>query len=93
MAKNSIGSSDPSIAGTGSTIFIPVVPSAPTNLAKIKSGTTKTTASFSWTPGPTGGAFIIDYKISFDQSTGVWTDLAQGITGTSYQATGLTQGT
>ena len=35
VAKNIINSSDPSAAGTGSTIFIPVVPSAPTNLVKI----------------------------------------------------------
>lgn len=65
-AENSIGISEASLAGSGSTIFIPVVPSAPTNLVKNQAGITKTTASFSWTPGPSGGAFIIDYKVSYD---------------------------
>jgi hypothetical protein len=70
-----------------------VVPSAPTNLVKNQASITKTTASFSWTPGPSGGAFIIDYKVSYDQSIGVWVDLAENIVGTTYTAIGLTQGT
>ena len=70
-----------------------MVPSAPTNLVKNQALVTRTQASFSWTPGTSGGAFIIDYKVSFDQSTGIWVDLAFNITGTTYTATGLTQGT
>ena len=66
VARNSIGASDASTAGSGSVIFIPVVPSAPISLVKNQAGITKTTASFSWTPGTSGGAFIIDYKILFD---------------------------
>lgn len=50
--------------------------------------TTVTSASvigFSWSNGlSTGGSPIIDYRISYDQSTGIFVTLATGVTTRSY---------
>jgi hypothetical protein len=66
IAINSIGASDISLAGSGSYVFVPNVPGAPVNLQPILSGISRTTASFSWSDGITGGSKILDYMISFD---------------------------
>ena len=50
-------------AGTGASVFTPIVPGAPINLANDPAGTTKTTASFTWQDSSTGGKAILDYKI------------------------------
>lgn len=49
--------------------------------------------TFTWNEGDfNGGAEVIDYRVSFDQSTGTWTDLDSGILQNLYTATGLTSG-
>jgi hypothetical protein len=68
VAVNSIGESDPSTAATGSTVFVPIVPGAPVSLLKNFTGTTRTTASFTWSEGESGGKVIDDYKIEYDQA-------------------------
>ena len=48
---NEIGESDASAAATGSTVFVPLVPGAPSSLVLNSAGTTMYTASFSWSEG------------------------------------------
>lgn len=48
IAANEIGESDASDPATGSTVFVPIVPGAPTSLTNKISGTSKTTACFTW---------------------------------------------
>lgn len=56
------------------------------------SGTSMTTASFTWSDGETGGKVIDDYKIETDQAVGVWVQLATEVTEQVYTATGLASG-
>jgi hypothetical protein len=63
VAINVIGESEASSLGTGATIFTPIVPGAPINLANDPAGTNMNQASFSWEDSSTGGKIIIDYKI------------------------------
>jgi hypothetical protein len=68
-------------------------PDAPINLAENEALRSATSISFSWDEGAAnGGAPVLDYRISTDQSTGVWVILDSGITNTYYTATGLTAG-
>lgn len=69
IATNYYGDSLESDAGNGARVLL--VPSAPINLVKNKVTTTAFVIGFSWEDGAsTGGSDIIDYKISYDQSTG-----------------------
>jgi hypothetical protein len=92
IAVNSIGESDPSTAATGSTVFVPIVPGAPVSLLENYAGTTKTTASFTWSEGESGGKVITDFKVEYDQAQGIWIEIATGITENIYTATGLSTG-
>lgn len=56
------------------------MPSAPVSLVFNSAVTTASVIGLTWNNGiSTGGSVIIDYRISYDQSTGVWTTLATGI--------------
>jgi hypothetical protein len=92
IAFNIIGESDVSEQGTGSEVFVPVIPGAPISLQPSPSEITKTTASFTWSDSTDGGKPIIDYKILSDQGIGSWIDFEENITENQYMATGLTQG-
>ena len=92
IAVNSIGQSEPSVAATGSTVFVPIIPGAPTGLLNNPSGTTLSTASFTWSDSTTGGKVITDYKIQSDQASNIWITIAEGVTTKSYTATGLFSG-
>ena len=81
IAVNEIGESDPTDPVTGSTVFVPIVPGSPTQLANYPSGTSKTTASFTWSDGEDGGKVITDYKIESDQAIGTWVEFDTGVTG------------
>ena len=82
-ARNSFGYS---ISSSEITILAGEVPDAPTSL--VQGFVTKTEASFSWTaPSDDGGDTVIDYTIEMDG-----TEVATGITITSYTQTGLTTG-
>lgn len=92
VAANEIGESDPSDAVSGSTVFVPIVPAAPVLLQNEPSGTSKTTARFSWSDGENGGKVITDYKIYSDMASGNWAQIDTGITDKVYTATGLSSG-
>jgi len=63
-------------------------------LANDASITSATQVGLTWSAGTFDGASsIIDYRIQYDQGTGTWTQLVDGITTTSYTATGLTADT
>lgn len=73
------------------TILQAQVPDAPISLANNALKTSATQIGLTWSPGPFNGAStVIDYRISYDQGTGSWTMLRDGVTTTSYTATGLT---
>jgi len=79
--------------GTGSSVFVPVVPDASISLLPVLSEITLTQVSFTWSDGAyNGGKPILDYRVSYDQGTAVWVDLEEGITQKQYTATGLDQG-
>lgn len=92
VAINTIGESDASDQGTGSSIFVPEVPGAPISLQPTPSEITRTQASFTWSDSTNGGKPILSYKILSDQATGTWIELATGIVSKDYISTGLTQG-
>lgn len=79
VAINYYGESVESDAGNGAIIQLP--PSAPINLADNVVVTTAYVIGFTWNDGAsTGGATIIDYRISYDQSIGSYVTLEAGIT-------------
>jgi len=50
--------------------------------------TTASQIALTWNAGASsGGLAIIDYRIFYDQSVGIWVELAQNITTTSYITT------
>lgn len=56
--------------------------------------TSATKIGLTWSAGAFDGASsVIDHRVSYDQGTGTWTVLTDGITTTSYSATGLTPDT
>lgn len=76
------------------TILQAQVPDAPVTLANNAAVTASTQVGLTWSAGAfNGGSPIIDYKLSYDQGTGTWTQFADGITTTSYTVTGLTPDT
>jgi len=86
VAINFYGESQVSDAGNGGTILY--VPSAPVGLADNTAITTASVIGLTWNNGiSTGGSPIIDYRVSYDQSTGIYVVLASGIIPRSYQTT------
>lgn len=64
---NSIGASQMSDAGTGASVFVPVVPDAPVTLLPVLSEISLTQVSFTWSDGAyNGGKPILDYQVSYD---------------------------
>lgn len=83
VAINYYGESDESDAGNGAIILL--VPTPPVGLADNTAITTAYVIGFTWNDGvSSGGSPIIDYRITYDQSTGVYVMLDQGITTKSY---------
>lgn len=92
-ASNIKGLSNYSDEGAGATIL--TNPDAPLNLANDPLNTSGTTIGLIWYEGPeNGGTPVIDYTVSYDQSsgTGNFVELASGVATTSYSATGLVPG-
>jgi hypothetical protein len=78
-ATNVYGESSVSSAGNGALIL--QVPSAPTDLAYTPSETDAYQIGITWSDGSsTGGSPILDYRVSSDQSNGVYSVLASGVT-------------
>lgn len=68
-------------------------PDSPIDVKETTSSRTASTVSFTWRLGAgDGGSPVRDFRITFDQSTGVYVVLAQGLIQTAYTATGLIAG-
>ena len=69
------------------------MPSAPINILKNSLLTTATQISITWTNGSNdGGSRVIDYRVSFDQSTNNYVLLASGVPTASFTVSGLISG-
>lgn len=91
-ATNIIGDSGTSIEGNGAVIL--TNPDAPVSLSNVVATTSATTIAMTWSAGAAnGGSPVIDYRISHKLLTDAsFTELASGITTTSYSTTSLTAG-
>jgi hypothetical protein len=79
IASNAYGDSLTSDSGNGAVIVL--VPDAPINLTNDPSITRDSVIGFTWVDGANdGGEQVIDYKITYDQSTGNYVTLAVGVT-------------
>jgi len=69
-------------------------PDAPVSLANDVATTSATTIAMTWSEGAAnGGTPVIDYRISHKLTAdSTFTELATGVTTTSYTTTALTQG-
>lgn len=82
-ATNVYGESAYSVPGNGAIIL--QVPSAQVGLAFDTLVTTASVIKITWNNGiSTGGSPIIDYRVSYDQSIGIYTVLATGLTVKTY---------
>jgi len=92
IATNLYGDSVESLEGNGA--IITTTPDKPINLAENYSQRTKSTIGMTWEAASfTGGAVIIDYRISIAEQGGSFSVLASGLTSPEYLATDLTFGT
>jgi len=83
IAINFYGESVESDAGNGAIVLL--VPDPPVGLADNTAVTTAYVIGFTWNDGiSTGGSPIIDYRITYDQSIGVYITLDEGILTNSY---------
>lgn len=83
IAVNLYGESIASDDGNGA--IIALVPDAPVNLANDLTTTSATVIKITWEEGAShNGASVIDYRISYDQSIGVFIELDNGVVDTSY---------
>lgn len=86
IAVNLYGESVVSMDGNGA--IIAYVPDMPVNLANDLSVTSATIIKITWDQGASnGGATVIDYRISYDQSIGDFIILETGVTDNFYQTT------
>jgi hypothetical protein len=84
VAINYYGESLESDSGNGAIVVL--VPDSPIVLADNTDVTTAYVIGFTWQDGlSSGGSPVIDYRISYDQSTGVYQYLDSGITDKNYQ--------
>jgi hypothetical protein len=91
-ATNLYGDSEVSLEGNGAVIT--TTPFVPINLAEDTSKRTKSILGITWdSPVFTGGDVIIDYRISIAVQGGSFSELADGIATTSYDAINLDFGT
>lgn len=78
IATNLYGDSALSEAGNGAMILL--VPNTPINFANNPLVTNKTNIGLTWTDGSNnGGTPILDYRITYDQSTGNYIILVSGL--------------
>jgi hypothetical protein len=83
VAINFYGESAASDGGNGA--IIAATPFAPINLLDSVDVTTAYIIGFTWSDGSSNGGYpIIDYRISYDQSTGTFVELEDGVTERSY---------
>lgn len=78
MATNLYGDSPFSPSGSGAIMM--TTPDAPINLINDLTVTTRSVIKIMWSSGySNGGSSIIDYRVSFDQSTGIWVVLQESV--------------
>jgi hypothetical protein len=91
VSYNFYGYSQESSIGNGAVIL--TYPDAPINVAETVSERSASTISLTWTNGAAnGGAPVLDYRITYDQSAGDYIVLASGLNNPLFTATGLTSG-
>jgi hypothetical protein len=86
---------DFSLASDSVTILAAQIPDAPINLSNVEEITDSDSIGLSWSaPVFDGGSALIDYRLWFDDATNgvTFTELASGLTATSFTANSLTQG-
>lgn len=85
MATNAYG--DSAISDVGNGAIMVLVPDAPINLQDDPMTTSDSVIRFTWSDGASDGYQpIIDYRVSYDKSTGNWETLAT-VTDKFYQTT------
>lgn len=83
IAVNLYGESE--VSDDGGTAIITMVPDAPVSLVNELDTTTASQIKISWSDGlSNGGAAIIDYRVSYDQSSGEFVVLESGIVDQDY---------
>jgi 2-keto-4-pentenoate hydratase len=88
QARNAVGLSAPSAVAT---ILCAAVPNAAV-LSHDLSSTTTTQIALTWVDGATRGVPVIDYRVSYDQSSNNFVVLKNGVSSKSFIATGLLTG-
>jgi hypothetical protein len=92
LAYNLYGESTVSDEGNGAVIITYTDPAI--DLTETVSARTASTITFTWSDGDAnGGSPIIDYRVSYDQGTDEYVDLATSVVNKEYTATGLNYGT
>jgi hypothetical protein len=85
------GYSQESSVGNGAVIL--TYPDPPINLVETVSERSASSISFTWSNGVAdGGTPVLDYRITYDQSTGDYVILSSGVHSTSFTAIGLKTG-
>lgn len=76
IANNYYGDSEYSVSGNGAVMII--VPDAPILLENNLAVTNRYTIGFTWSDGySNGGSAVLDYRVSYDQATGIWVVLQE----------------
>jgi len=71
--------------GNGARATITYVPDAPVNLLRDDANTGKYQIAFTWEDGASNNGWPVeDYRIMYDQGTGTWVTLDQGVTVNNY---------
>jgi hypothetical protein len=79
VATNDYGDSLISEAGSGD--GLETIADAPVDLLNDPSVTDDSTVRFTWSDGPLDGdSIVLDYRVTYDQSTGNFVTLADGVT-------------
>ena len=89
-AYNLYGSSKASPLGNGAVIL--TYPDPPANVSEDSTQRTSNSITVIWDEAFNGGATILDYRVSFDQGTGVYVVLTEAVTQRKYTAITLTSG-
>jgi len=85
------GYSQESPVGNGAVIL--TYPDPPINVSEVVKARSATSISLTWANGLTdGGAPVLDYRITFDQSSGDFIVLASNLNKALFTATGLNSG-
>lgn len=68
------------------------IPDTPASLFNNPAITQAGLIALQWTAGYDGGTPITSYRLSYDQSTGIWVELASGLTNLQYTASNIVPG-